>query len=166
MQKGGADMRIFTPLLNAFSKIKTLWNFNTWENITANMQFLNGWEPYDAVDSPRVLKLPGMAIITGVVRVGDVTAASTSIFQLTGLPINSGTTYTYGYLRQLGKNQPINLIVYRDGNVKLDNNNSIEYPKGTTCSIFMVIPLTDFTIGGGLPKSILSPRFIKKAVAI
>ena len=155
--------RLFTPLKQAFAKIRSMWNLlGEYEDITDQVTLLNGWT--DQYNSFRVLKTPGTLIVTGLLKPGKTTVNS----NIAKLPddvwseLDDRCYYTYGVANYLSKHTS-SLFSIRSGYLRIDNNLPFD-GAGDNVGLFAIngiFPIANFSLGG-----VLRSRYFLRKVAV
>ena len=150
--------RLFTPLKQAFAKIRSMWKLlGEYEDITDQVTLLNGWT--DQYNCFRVLKVPGGLIITGMLKSGAV-SLNTRIAYLPNLGFEERAYYTYGIAQDLSKHTT-SLFSIRNRYIAIDNNLPFDGTSGHLFALNAFVPLANYTLGG-----VLHSRYFLRKVAV
>lgn len=119
----------------------------TYEDVTDQFVFVNNWRNYGSF---RAIRYPGFVLVSGLIIIGVVTANTKIIKLPSELPIDTNQAYTtYLFAHGIGSNY-INSMPIRNGYICVDINMNMQPPTPSSyASIFGIIPLTDFSYGGG-----------------
>jgi hypothetical protein len=118
----------------------------TYEDITNQFTFVNGWSDYGSF---RAIRYPGFVMITGLLKSGKISTNSQVLKIPNNLPVDNKAFWTYLFCQSLGNHQ-INVMVTRNGYIIVDNNLPLQGAEGHLYAINGIVPLTDFSTGGVL----------------